>query len=172
LELKSLTDRQDFMNLDDAARHSLQDLKAIIMSALPAGLDILYQKITTEPETARFFPNREMISHAKDKQHEHWWNLITNGQLDERYMAQAIQIGRVHSRIGLAPRWYIAGYALVLEQLVRAVVEAHWPKSHFGRPKVSAEQVAKELGALIKSTLLDMELALSTYFEAQTHPGQ
>jgi methyl-accepting chemotaxis protein len=158
------------MNLDAASRSRLQDLKSIIMTALPAGLDALYQKIGTEPETARFFTSEAMIRQAKDKQHEHWWGLITNGQLDESYMARAIQIGQAHSRIGLAPRWYIAGYALVLEQLVRAVVMAHWPKSHFGRPKINAEQVAEELSALIKSTLLDMELALSTYFEAQTQP--
>lgn len=160
------------MNLDAASHSCLQELKTVLMNALPAGLDVLYQKISTEPETAHFFGTQNMIRHAKDKQYEHWWNLITNGQRDEGYITQAVEIGRLHSRIGLQPRWYIAGYALVLEQLVHAVVTAHWPKSTFGRPKIGAEQVAAELSALIKSTLLDMELSLSTYFEAQLQPRQ
>lgn len=154
------------MDLDAAAHDSLHDLKPIIMAALPSGLDALYQKIRGTPEIARFFTSTEMLQHAKDKQHEHWWSLTTKGP-DEQYMTQAIKIGQGHARIGLEPSWYVASYALVLEHLVRAVLAAHWPKSLFHHPKTGMEQVGDELAVLIKSALLDMELALSAYFKTQ-----
>ncbi len=166
MNLKSFTDRLTFINLNQAAQSRLAGLKSIVMAALPEGLDAFYQKVRAVPETARFFSSEEMIQHAKSKQQEHW-EQITNGRLDEAYMETAVRIGQTHSRIGLEPRWYIAGYAMVLEHLTNTVLRARWPKFRFGQPKASAKQVAEELSALMKVTFLDMELALSTYFMAQ-----
>jgi methyl-accepting chemotaxis protein len=166
LDQKSFAERQNFINLNPGAQNRLRGLKSIVMAALPAGLDAFYQKIRAIPETVRFFGSDEAIRHAKGKQHEHW-DLITDGRLDENYMAKAAQIGQTHFRIGLEPRWYIAGYALLLEHLNNTILSARWPKFRFGPPKVHAKQVAEELNVLMKATFLDMELALSTYFSAQ-----
>jgi methyl-accepting chemotaxis protein len=55
---------------------------------------------------------------------------------------------------------------MVLDQLIAALIEARWPSSRFGRKDNRAKQVADELGALAKATLLDMDFGISVYLEA------
>lgn len=163
--LKHLTDRMSFINFTVQAQKQLRDIKFIIMSTLPGALDALYDKIRTEPQTARFFADETAINHAKRKQHNHW-DLISNGRLDETYLRAVTHVGEVHATIGLEPRWYIGAYTLVLERLIDALLKARWPKARFGsKASAKQEQIIAEVSAVVKATLLDMDLAISTYAE-------
>src|SRR3546814_9068596 len=55
------------------------------------------------------------------KQTAHWTQLFS-GPPNERYFQAAEAVGQVHARAGLEPSWYIGGYALMLEQLIRKVM--------------------------------------------------
>lgn len=63
------------------------------------------------------------ISRLQNKQKEHWRALF-NSQFDKQYQLSATLIGIKHHEIGLDPKWYIAGYALMklrfTEELQRA----------------------------------------------------
>ena len=50
--------------------------------------------------------------------------------------------------------------------MVGKVIEARWPKHALQARGVTAGSTAGELGALVKATLLDMDLAVSVYLEA------
>jgi methyl-accepting chemotaxis protein len=163
--LTPLTERLNFMNLNAAALSRLQELKSIVMAVLPAGLELFYQKVRSVPDTAKFFANEEMVRHAKGKQHGHW-DFITNGKLDASYVTAVTHVGQIHAKIGLEPRWYIPGYALVLEHLMNAVLDERWQKSRFSRGGVPLQQVKEELAALMKVTFLDMEMSVSVYHDA------
>ncbi|WP_297369404.1 globin-coupled sensor protein [Acidocella sp.] len=164
-DIKALTERLEFLGLSSPVLARLRGIKFIVMEALPAGLEAFYQKIRAVPEVARFFHNEETVKFAKGRQHGHW-DHITNGRLDEAYAKSADHVGTVHARIGLEPRWYIGGYAFILDHLITALVTTRWPKSRFFRQAATAEQVAAELAALVKVTFLDMDLAISTYIAA------
>ncbi|MCK9912630.1 protoglobin domain-containing protein, partial [Microbacteriaceae bacterium K1510] len=71
-------------------------------------------------------------------------------------------IGRAHARLGLEPRWYIGGYALITERLVHAVIAEKWPNL-LGLGKANAESTAETIATLVKAVMLDMDLAISTY---------
>ncbi|MBB5374074.1 globin-coupled sensor protein [Acidocella aromatica] len=161
---KSLSDRLNFLNLGPQAQARLRGMKSVVMSALPGALDTFYAKMRSVPETAKFFPNEALMRHAKGKQHGHW-DLITDGQLDERYAQAVTHVGEVHARIGLEPRWYIGGYTMVLERLIGALIAARWPKSRFGRP-TTATALTEEIATLVRVTFLDMDMAISVYLDA------
>ncbi len=94
---------------------------------------------------------------------------IVNGDFGETYYEKVQSIGQTHARIGLEPRWYIGGYAIVLDHLVRAAVaEAQPKKTWFGTKKDTTIEgsLADSLASLCKVVLLDIELAISVYFEA------
>jgi methyl-accepting chemotaxis protein len=167
-DMKALTERLEFLGLSSTVLSRLRGIKFIVMDALPKGLDAFYVKVRAVPEVARFFSNEDSINLAKGKQQCHW-DHITNGQLDESYANAADHIGTVHARIGLEPRWYIGGYAFILEHLINAVLTKHWPKSRFLRPAAPVAQVGDDIAALVKVTLLDMDLAISTYIDASEH---
>ncbi|WP_374569835.1 methyl-accepting chemotaxis protein [Phenylobacterium sp.] len=152
------------MRIDAEARNDLRRIKSILMEGLPDALDTFYGQVRSRPETRRFFSDAEHIANAKRRQLGHW-EAISSGQFDETYVRAVTAVGQTHARIGLEPRWYIGGYALVIESLIAAVVKARWPKSGFGGKGGSAKEAAAELGALAKATLLDVDYAISVYLE-------
>ena len=161
----ALAERLDFIKLTPAALRDIQGVKSIIMQELPGALDRFYEQVRATPQTRAFFSSEGHISGAKNKQVDHW-DTISSGRLDERYVSAVTTVGEVHARIGLEPRWYIGGYALVLDALIEKLLAARWPKGGFGVKSTNSRQVAAELGALVKATLLDMDFAISVYLES------
>ncbi len=162
---KDLDTRLAFMKLDAGARQRLAGAKSLIMQHLPGALDQFYGEVRKYPETTRFFRDTGHMRAARDRQLGHW-ERISSGQFDQDYVEAVTRIGEVHARIGLEPRWYIGGYALVLERLIEVVVEARWPSRRFRKKAADTKEVAAELGALLKATLLDMDYGISVYLEA------
>ncbi len=159
----TLARRLTFIGIDDAMRARLKALKPILMAALPAALNSFYDKIRSEPETQTFFSGAAMVDSAKSRQRAHW-DMISDGAFDQSYVAAVTKVGEVHARIGLEPRWYIAGYALLVEQFAAAVLKARWPKTRgFWRKKSNSDVTAAEIAAMTKAAFLDMDLAISIY---------
>jgi methyl-accepting chemotaxis protein len=126
----------------------------------PAALVALYRHIAATPRLAGMFRSQARMDHARDRQLEHWRTLFS-GPIDRSYAAAASNIGQIHARIGLAPTWYISGYARMLDHVLPKVVlgRVAWP---FG-----ARRRARAATALVKASLLDMDIALAAYFEAE-----
>ncbi|WP_331373404.1 methyl-accepting chemotaxis protein [Sinorhizobium chiapasense] len=163
---EDIAGRLNFMALYDAARKNLKALKPILQKELGPALDRFYAKVRQTPETNAFFSSDGHMNRAKNAQLGHWGNII-DANFNAEYGARVKAIGQVHARIGLDPRWYIGGYALIAEHLVGEVVKAHWPKAGaFGRQKTSAEEMSAMLASLIKGILLDMDLSISVYMDA------
>lgn len=154
-----LSSRLNFIQLGTQARKDLNDSRDVVMKALPSLLDSFYQQLGRTPAVAHFFPTQQDAMRAKRAQVEHW-ETISKGDFTDAYSARVRRIGKTHARIGLDPRWYIGGYAMVLSGLVGAVLKSKWPSWVGGRGKV--EQM---LTALIKATLLDMDFAISVYID-------
>jgi methyl-accepting chemotaxis protein len=159
-----LARRAAFIRLDDKARARLRSLKPILAKAAGPALDVFYDQVRAFPETARFFSNEAGIGRAKAAQERHW-TLIGDARYDADYVNGVRRIGEVHARIGLEPRWYIGGYAMVAEQLMGAVVRDAWPKGVMGLGGKGPEPMSESLGALTKAILLDMDFAISVYLE-------
>lgn len=89
------------------------------------------------------------------------------------YGAKMRTIGTVHAKIGLEPRWYIGGYAIVLDHFINAAVEEIFPKGRvFSRKNMTPADFGKALGSLAKAVLLDMDLAISVYLEGRKRPNR
>ena len=133
-------------------------IRRAIDAHAPAALDQLYDRIRAEPAAAAMFGSPAMMDHARTKQLEHWQALF-GGEPDPRYEARATQIGHVHARIGLSPTWYISSYARVLDHLLPRLLR--WsPLRPFARRRAAA-------ALLVRTALLDMDVALAAYFHAE-----
>ena len=148
-----------FFGLEAEDRQELAKLKAATEKYGPAALDRFYEHVANSPHTAPFFPNAAMVSHARDKQLEHWKGLFGSGA-DKAHRARAEGIGQIHARIGLEPKWYVGGYAYVLEQLIGKLVGDN-------RTSVVSRSTKRAVSSLVKLALYDMMLALTSYFEAE-----
>src|SRR3989344_3593692 len=154
--------RLDFIGLDAKALKTLRGLGGFVSEAIGPALDVFYGKVRQTPEVKRFFKDDGHMSGAQSRQARHW-GVISEGQFGDEYARGVRAIGETHARLGLEPRWYIGGYALVLEQLIHAAVRKQWPTlTRRTRP----EEVSEALSALMKATMLDMDLAISIYLDA------
>jgi methyl-accepting chemotaxis protein len=161
-----LANRMQFMQLDSKGCERIRQLKSIIDRELPSGLDKFYSRLRQTPEVKRFFENDAHMTRAKGAQTDHW-SSISAGNFDDRYVSKVRTIGLTHARIGLEPRWYIGGYAIILDHLIKAVVSEVWPKGLMQRgSKEGATEAGEALAALVKAVLLDMDFAISVYAEA------
>jgi methyl-accepting chemotaxis protein len=166
--MAALGERLDFIGIDDAAKRRLRDLQATIVGSIGGALDKFYTKVRATPQTAKFFASETHVAGAKKRQEMHW-GLIGSAEFDARYVDGVSAVGQAHARLGLEPRWYIGGYALILEQLIHAVVEQRWP-SAFGKRK--AGNLADEISTVVKAALLDMDYAISIYLDVLAEARQ
>lgn len=158
-DLATIAKKLKFFNIGAEDIDRFPQIATAIQRHAPPALDILYDRIAATPDTARFFGSRSTMNHARAKQIEHWAGMF-DGAVDKAYFDSAEKIGNVHARIGLEPGWYIGAYASVLDNIVNGMFSGLG--AFFRRRKV-----ARAVGSLVKMALLDMEVAVSTYFTAE-----
>ena len=156
--------RLEFMNFDAQSRDLLRQMRPLIQASIGPALAGFYDKVRNTPETRKFFKDEAMITSAKGRQESHW-GALASAEYDDRYANAVRAVGNAHARIGLEPRWYIGGYALVTEALIQAVVSDQ-SSGFMQRMRSDPAQLGKMLGVLMKAVFLDVDLAISTYLEA------
>jgi methyl-accepting chemotaxis protein len=161
----ALQERLNFIKLDSDTRNVLAKARPIIEGAVSESLEGFYSQVRAYPAVSRFFSSEQMISGAKSGQSRHW-SQIASAQFDSVYTDSVQRIGATHARIGLEPRWYIGGYALVLDGLVKAVVKDHESKRRRLSKGDGGKALGETLGAVVKAALLDMDFVISIYLEA------
>ena len=179
---RQLSERMDFSRLDEATRGHLKDLSPSIESHLDKALDLFYERIAIVPAVSAYFSEPAHMDRAKSAQAEHWRGIAT-GQLDADYYDRGLKIGLRHARIGLDPRWYIGGYALIVESLVKGIIGdvlaeriAQKPGGLGGLFSSAAatdvpaltEELGQGLSALLKVVMLDIDIAVTAYFDRMT----
>ncbi|MCX8498501.1 MAG: protoglobin domain-containing protein, partial [Caulobacteraceae bacterium] len=160
-----LNQRMSFMRLDEPSGRALRSIKPIVERSLPGALDVFYGQLRQYPEVKRFFSDDRAIESAGARQQRHWGN-ISSAEFNDDYVRSVRTIGQVHARIGLEPRWYIGGYALITEQLIRATLKERLPKGGLLTKPLKDADLADPIVALIKAVMLDMDFSISIYIEA------
>ena len=146
--------------LSAMARHS-----ALICRAVDRGLETFYAKLAQTPELEGFFPDGAQIDHARSMQRMHWGK-IAAGRLDADYVEEVTRVGKVHARIGLDPRWYLGGYALILGEVVKAMLPTLVGAGVLGSRRT--QEAGEVIGTVLKVALMDMDYGITTYLDALT----
>ena len=158
-----IAERLDFMGLDERARKALRAGRSQVASALPDALKAFYDQALAHEPVRALFRDQTHVARASAAQGEHW-DLLLSGEFSESYAAAVQRVGEVHARIGLEPRWYLGGYAIILDHLVRSAILS---TGRFGGPgRAARETLADLVGGLVKATLLDADLVMDVYFQA------
>jgi methyl-accepting chemotaxis protein len=157
----TISERLKFNQIDQETIVTLRAGKSFVLGELPQIMDRFYDHIARFSETAAFFKSREHMMHAKKMQIQHW-TVILDGRFDDTYQASVTKIGQVHNKLGLELRWYVGGY----NALVSGLVDAIGRRMPFGRFDSSAKTKRAALQtAIIRASMLDMDLAISVYIE-------
>ena len=149
-----LESRLRYAGVDAATGRRLRGFWRVARLALPGILNAFYDHVETEPQLARMTKGHR--DRLKGAQSTHWERLFS-GNFDQSYVEGVYRVGLAHHKIGMEPRWYIAGYQFVLNRLLRVAVFT-W----FWNPYL----LWRTIQALNKAILLDMDLAIFAYQNA------
>ena len=159
MDTRNIASKLAFFSIGQQDRAHFPGIAQAVARNGPKALEGLYERIAATPETARHFASKAAMASARSKQIEHWRALFADGA-NAAYFARAEAVGKVHARIGLAPQWYIGAYASVLEPIIAAMAGP------------LARGRAKRIATLVKMALLDMEIAVDTYFAVEEERRQ
>ena len=163
LQGTKLAARLEFMKFDQRSRDVLRELQPLIRGHMGKALDAFYDKMRATPEARTFFRDEKQIESAQTRQETHW-NTLSDGTFDAAYEEKVLAVGRTHARIGLEPRWYIGGYAIISDHLIKAIVSDS-ASTLLKRLKSDPDALSEALSTLVKAMLLDMDLAITAYLE-------
>ncbi|MEZ5938849.1 MAG: globin-coupled sensor protein [Hyphomonadaceae bacterium] len=160
-----IADRLRFMMIDDRAQAALREMAPLVTDALPGVLLQFYDHIRRWGQVSHLFANDAAMTHAAQKQVEHW-SIILRGDFGPDYVASVRRIGLTHNRIGLEPRWYIAGYNFIVERVVRLLAKHAYTRKGVKDPAQREAEAERLIGAFTRAAMLDMDFAISIYLEA------
>jgi methyl-accepting chemotaxis protein len=148
-----LTRRLAFARIDRETSDTLREVWPLIEPILPEVLKRFYAHLSSEPGLAKLISGRSGDLAGAQKRH---WERVFSGRFDEDYARSVKAIGAAHHRIGLEPRWYVAGYQYVLNEIVAHLVS---------RDRLRGGRLTRRLKAVNQAVMLDMDLAISVYQE-------
>jgi methyl-accepting chemotaxis protein len=150
---RSLSERLSFLGLDEAARADLREIWTSIEPAMPVLMERFYGHVMRIPGLEQRVGTQQ--KRLVTAQTSHWARLFS-GRFDAAYVEGIRRIGFAHHKIGLEPRWYIGGYAFMLNEMVAVLAAGH---------RFSGAALARKIAAINRAVMLDMDYAISVYQE-------
>lgn len=151
-----LEKRLDFLRIDAEAKKNMDDFYSSVKGDVPDIINEFYQHLSRFDETQGIINSHSDVATLTEAQSGHWENMFS-GNFDESYVKQALKVGRVHEVIGLEPRWYLGGYFLLMEKMMKAFLKKNGLKS---------QKTLDQMGSMLRMVCLDIDLALMTYIES------
>jgi len=158
-----LSGRLRFAGLEADETALIRENRNRLLPHVKNALRDLFQRLQTYPDAARNFQSEAQIDRLHDLTQSHW-DVLTDARFDSLYAERVKVLTDSESRIGLDPRWHIAGHAIVLEHLVAGMIEEFWPKSLFGGANRNRDALAGLMRAMIRTVMVDLEISTSLRF--------
>jgi len=150
----SIADRLKFTGIDTGVCEELRSVWKDISPELPKILERFYQHMHRQPQLSKMIGTQQGRLVSAQLQH---WSRLFSGNFDAAYVEGIQRIGLIHNKIGLEPRWYIGGYAFVLNELVTCLSKKH---------RFNGIALARKITVINLAVMLDMDFAISVYQEA------
>ncbi|MCX5619616.1 MULTISPECIES: globin-coupled sensor protein [Bombella] len=160
----NLPSRLHFLGLTEKECQIIRRIEPYITKAIPHALDIFYDLVAKEPKTKIFFSSKQHMQQAKQAQLGYWRH-IALANFGTQFADTVRRVGKTHARIGLEPRWYIGGYAVILSHIIQDVTAQLVPAVPFLPPKLPLRELASSFACLLKAVFLDVDLTISIYIE-------
>ncbi len=152
-QLADFARRQAFLGFgpDDVA--ALQFLHTSLKDDAPGFVDAFYEHLAEFEEMRALIEQPGLLDRLKRAQAD-YFDTLTSGPYDADYLQRRLAIGMAHSRVGLAPAWYLGAYSHYLVGLLPDVIARLGTDPAYLLPAVQA---------LMKVVLLDIGLAIDSY---------
>lgn len=167
----SLGDRLRFAGLDAGACDVVRKHRQTLEPHVKAALRDYFHRLQSAPDAARLFSSEHQIDRLHDLQSSHW-SVLTDARFDSLYAERVKVLSDAESRMGIDPRWHMAGHAIVLEHVLCGLISEAWPKSILSMGKAKREELSGLIAALVRTIMVDAEISVSLRFNELRQAGQ
>lgn len=108
-----LNERLEFYGINDIDDKAMAGVSRALDKRIDKALEHYYDKVGGHQELVDHFDGLESMARTRKLQAEHWKAVFRN-RVNSSFRERSLHIGKVHSKIGLSPRWYVG--ALLLSQ--------------------------------------------------------
>ncbi|OWV86322.1 chemotaxis protein [Rhizobium sp. N122] len=162
----SLRDRLRFAGLDADQCELVRRNRPALEAHLKAGLRDLFHRFQSFPDAARNFDSERQVERLHDLQSSHW-DVLTDARFDSLYAERVKVLSDTESKIGLDPRWHVAGHGVMLEHVVSGLAEEIAGRPLLPSAKRRTREISDLMTAIIRIVMVDVEIAVSLRFNAQ-----
>ncbi len=159
----SLRDRLRFAGLEQAGCEQLRRHRPLLDESMKKGLRDVFQRYQTFPDAARNFTSERQLERLHDLLASHW-DVLTDARFDGLYAERVKVLSDSESKMGLDPRWHVAGHAVVLEHLIGGVLEEIAGSGFLPSGRKRARELAELVDVLVRVVMVDVEIAVSLRF--------
>ena len=159
----SLFERLRFAGLEAEQTDFLRKNRDNLMPEIEKGLKALFERYQSSPEASAQFESDRQLDRLQSLMSSHW-AVLSDARFDSLYAERVKVLSDAEGRMGLDPRWHIAGHSVVLEHLIAGVLAARWPKTWFGRKHASAQEADALVKSIVRLVMVDLEIAVSLRF--------
>ena len=152
----SLRDRLRFAGLDEAQCELLRQNRHVLSQPLKTALRDLFQRLQSSPDAARVFSSERQYDRLHDLLSSHW-DVLTDARFDALYAERVKVLSDSESRMGLDPRWHVAGHAVVLEHLLTSALGEATGSSLLPSSRRRQREVTDLVGALVRLVMVDVD---------------
>lgn len=149
--------RKRWLNLSDDDERLIAQFDELLQSRIEELIERMYDHFLSFPETSQFFPDKDTLHRAQKAQAE-YFRRLTKGNYDVQYVADRLQVGATHYRVGLDPKYYLGAYGRILtwfsELLLRDIKE-------------DPDRYMALKTAITKIVFFDLSLAIDAYTTAK-----
>jgi len=153
--------RLDLTKLDQASGERLRGMRPMIEAEARTALSAFFERLQNTPEIASLFTSGRQIDRLEELEVAHW-SILSDGRFDGLYVDRSVILGEVRQRIGLDAGWSIGGHALVLERVIRRLVDESRTGLFKGFSRRSERNLlADRLVDVVKAALIDIDMQVS-----------
>ncbi|MBX4865732.1 globin-coupled sensor protein [Rhizobium bangladeshense] len=161
----SLRDRLRFAGLDTDQCELVRRNRPALEAHLKAGLRDLFHRFQSYPDAARNFESDRQIDRLHDLQSSHW-DVLTDARFDSLYAERVKVLSDTESKMGLDPRWHVAGHGVMLEHVLSGLAEEIAGRPLLPSGKRRTREISDLMTAIVRIVMVDVEIAVSLRFNA------
>lgn len=130
---------------------------------LKAGLRDLFHRFQAYPDAARNFSSENQLDRLQDLQSSHW-DVLTDARFDSLYAERVKVLSDSESKMGLDPRWHVAGHGVMLEHLLAGLLDEMGGRAILPGAKRRARELSELVTSVVRLVMVDVEIAVSLRF--------
>ncbi|NKM54725.1 globin-coupled sensor protein [Rhizobium anhuiense] len=161
----SLRDRLRFAGLDADQCELVRRNRPALEAHLKAGLRDLFHRFQSFPDASRNFESERQVERLHDLQSSHW-DVLTDARFDSLYAERVKVLSDTENKMGLDPRWHVAGHGVMLEHVVSGLAQEIAGRPLLPSAKRRSREISDLMTAIIRIVMVDVEIAVSLRFNA------